>query len=136
MKFLIDMNLRPYWVEYLVDSGFEAVHWSSLGGNAASDTEILAHAQAGGYVILTCDLDFALLLGLMGASKPRVVQIRAKGAHPEIIGEMVIRALRQTERDLQEGALLTIEPKRARLRLLPFHWLPHSDEPDSAPRQS
>ena len=134
MKFLIDMNLRPYWVEYLVDAGFEAVHWSSLGASTASDEKILARAQADGYVILTCDLDFGLLLGLMGANKPSVVQVRAKGAHPKIIGEVVIRALRQTEHDLKEGALLTIEPKRARLRLLPFHWLPDSNEPVFSPR--
>jgi hypothetical protein len=43
---------------------------------------------------------------------------------------MVINTLRQAERDLKEGALLTIEPNRARLRLLPSHWLPDFDEPD------
>ena len=135
MKFLIDMNLRPAWVEYLADAGFEAVHWSSLGASAASDTEIFARAQADGYVILTRDLDFGLILGFTGASKPSVVQIRAKAAHPKIIGAVVVRALRQSERDLQEGALLTIEPNRARLRLLPFQWQPDADEPDLFPRQ-
>ena len=120
MNFLIDMNLRLHWVDYLVEAGFEAVHWSSLGAITASDTEIFARARDGGYVILTRDLDFGLILSFMGASKPSVVQIRAKAAHPKIIGEMVVRALRQAERDLEEGALLTIDPQRFRLRLLPL----------------
>ncbi|MDR0465817.1 MAG: DUF5615 family PIN-like protein [Deltaproteobacteria bacterium] len=45
MKFLIDMNLRPHWVEYLMEAGFEAVHWSNLGAIKASDTEILARSR-------------------------------------------------------------------------------------------
>ena len=135
MKLLIDMNLRPHWVEYLSAAGFEAVHWSRLGASMAPDTAILARARTDGYVILTRDLDFGLLLGLTGAGNPSVVQIRAQDAHPKSIGEVVVQALRQAERDLEKGALLTIEPKRARLRLLPFRRLPDSDEPDVSPRQ-
>jgi predicted nuclease of predicted toxin-antitoxin system len=31
LKFLIDMNLTPRWVEVLMRVGIEAAHWSTLG---------------------------------------------------------------------------------------------------------
>lgn len=30
MKFLIDMNLSPDWINVLTKEGWEAVHWSSM----------------------------------------------------------------------------------------------------------
>ena len=120
MKFLIDMNLPVRWVEYLAKAGYESVHWSSLGVINASDTEIFAKARDSGYVIMTRDLDFSAIIFATQASEPSVVQIRAKAARPEIIGEPVINALRHAEKSLREGALLTINPQRSRLRLLPL----------------
>ena len=29
MKLLVDMNLSPRWVPFLLDAGHEAVHWST-----------------------------------------------------------------------------------------------------------
>ena len=108
------------WVEYLAKAEYESVHWSSLGVINDSDTEIFAKARDGGYVIMTRDLDFSAIIFATQASKPSVVQIRAKAARPEIIGESVINALRHAEQSLREGALLTINPLRSRLRLLPL----------------
>jgi predicted nuclease of predicted toxin-antitoxin system len=31
MKILVDMNLSPTWVQFLVAHGIEAVHWSAIG---------------------------------------------------------------------------------------------------------
>ncbi len=31
MKILIDVNLSPAWVDFLLDHGLEAVHWSTVG---------------------------------------------------------------------------------------------------------
>jgi predicted nuclease of predicted toxin-antitoxin system len=52
MKFLIDMNLGPLWVSFLEDRGFEAVHWSTVGGPAASDREIFDFAADAGWIVL------------------------------------------------------------------------------------
>jgi predicted nuclease of predicted toxin-antitoxin system len=52
--------------------------------------------------------------------KPSVVQIRADDLSLNGIGKQVIAALLQATADLDEGALLTIDPKRTRLRLLPL----------------
>jgi hypothetical protein len=36
MKLVVDMNLSPDWVQILVEKGFEALHWSSVGKASAS----------------------------------------------------------------------------------------------------
>lgn len=52
MKLLVDMNLSPRWTGMLAGSGFEAVHWSTLGAMNAPDPEIMAYARMNNYVVL------------------------------------------------------------------------------------
>jgi predicted nuclease of predicted toxin-antitoxin system len=120
MKLLVDMNLSPRWIKVLFDAGIEAVHWSTLGAINAPDSEIMAHARANDYVVLTHDLDFGAILAVTHGEKPSVVQIRAEDVSPDVIGRQVIAALRQMASELKEGALLTVDPNRTRLRLLPL----------------
>ena len=120
MNVLVDMNLSPRWVSLLVDAGIEAAHWSTLGAANAPDTEIMAFAKANGYIVLTHDLDFSAILAATQGDKPSVVQIRAENVSPDVIGKPVIDALRQMAAELTEGALLTIDPNRTRLLLLPL----------------
>lgn len=120
MKLLVDMNLSPRWVTLLTDAGFHTAHWSALGASNAPDTEIMTFAKANAYVVLTHDLDFSAILAATKGEKPSVVQIRATDVNPEAIGAAVIIALRQMAADLEDGALLTIDANRTRLRLLPL----------------
>lgn len=121
MKLIVDMNLSPRWVDLLIDAGIDALHWSSLGAMNAPDSEIMAFARINGFVVLTYDLDFSAILAATHRDKPSVVQIRAADVSPDAIGKPVIDALRQMTTELAEGALLTIEPSRTRLRLLPLY---------------
>jgi predicted nuclease of predicted toxin-antitoxin system len=121
MKLLIDMNLSPRWVGVLADSGFQAVHWSQLGAPNAPDKAIMAFAAARNYVVVTHDLDFSAILAATGGDKPSVVQIRADDVSPEAIGPQVVSALRQLRAELAEGALVAIDPRRTRLRVLPLN---------------
>ncbi len=120
MKLLVDMNLSPRWVNMLVDAGVEAKHWSTLGAHNAPDSELMAYANENDYVVLTHDLDFGAILAATHGEKPSVVQIRAEDVSPDVIGKQVVIALRQMTQELKEGALLTIDPSRTRLRLLPL----------------
>jgi predicted nuclease of predicted toxin-antitoxin system len=52
--------------------------------------------------------------------KPSVVQIRGDDLRPVSIGNQVVMALRQMRTELEEGALVTLDSKRTRLRLLPL----------------
>ena len=120
MRLLIDMNLSPRWIGVLTGAGIEAAHWSTLGANNAPDSEIMAYAAAHGYVVLTHDLDFGSILAATHGEKPSVVQIRAADVSPDVIGRQVIIALGQMATELEEGALLTVDPNRTRLRVLPL----------------
>jgi predicted nuclease of predicted toxin-antitoxin system len=120
MKLLVDMNLSPRWVDLLADAGIDAAHWSTLGAADAPDSEIMAFAKAKGYVVLTHDLDFSAILAATHGDKPSVVQIRSEDLSPDVIGRPVIDALRQMTAELEEGALLTVDPNRTRLRVLPL----------------
>ena len=120
MNLLVDMNLSPRWVAALASAGIEAVHWSALGPKTAPDAEIMAFATRHGYVVLTHDLDFGAILAATHGSKPSVVQIRADDVSPEAIGKQVASAIRQMSDELEQGVLLTVEPARARLRMLPL----------------
>ena len=120
MKLLIDMNLSPRWVGMLTQSGIEAAHWSTLGVPNAPDSVIMAFANRNDYVVLTHDLDFAAILAATHRKKPSVVQVRASDVRPEVIGLRVVAALRQMVNELDEGALLTVDVNRTRLRVLPL----------------
>ena len=120
MKLLLDMNIAPRWARFLAEAGIQAVHWSSVGSADAPDSEIMAYARANDCVILTQDLDFTALLAITQGRKPSVAQIRADDTSPETIGRDVVMALRQAKKELADGALMAIEPKRVRLRILPF----------------
>lgn len=120
MKLIVDMNLSRKWVSHLVDAGFEAVHWSAIGAIAAPDSEIMDYARNHGCVVLTNDLDFSAVLAVTHGGKPSVVQIRADDLSCDAIGKQVVVALKQMADDLEMGALITIEPHRTRLRVLPL----------------
>lgn len=124
MKFLIDMNLTPRWAAALQAAGHLAVHWSTIGAGDAGDSEIVSHARDHGMIILTHDLDFSTILALTGWNKPSVVQIRAEDTSPESIGVALTRAIAQTAAELEAGAVLTVEPVRSRMRLLPLQVMP------------
>jgi hypothetical protein len=62
MRILVDMNLTPRWVNHLSYSGYETIHWSSIGPATAKDREIFDYARQHGFIILTNDLDFPQLL--------------------------------------------------------------------------
>jgi predicted nuclease of predicted toxin-antitoxin system len=122
MKLIVDMNLSPRWADFLQRAGLDAVHWSHVGAADAPDVEIMAYAKANDYIVLTHDLDFGTILAATQGTSPSVVQVRSDDVSPDVIGVQVVAALRQMETELTEGALLTIDPKRTRMRLLPLRF--------------
>jgi predicted nuclease of predicted toxin-antitoxin system len=120
MKILIDMNLSPNWAGFLKGAGVEALHWSEVGLAYAPDSALMSWAAEHGFIVLTNDLDFGIALAMANTEKPSVVQIRGDDLRPASIGNQVMLALRQLQAELEEGALVTIDPKRTRLRLLPL----------------
>ena len=114
------MNLSPKWATVLNEAGIEAIHWTAIGPATTPDPAIMAYAADHGFVILTNDLDFGIALAIANAEKPSVVQIRGEDLRPASIANLVVSALRQMQAELEAGTLLTIDPKRTRLRILPL----------------
>ena len=94
MKFLVDMNLSPGWIDLLVNSGFQAVHWSTIGRGNESDAELMHWAAEHAHVVLTADLDFGAILAATQRRQPSVIQIRADVPTPATAGEAVLSAIR------------------------------------------
>ena len=120
IRFLIDMNLSPRWVEFLTIEGYQAVHWSSIGSPYAEDHEIMSYAAQSGFVIITADLGFSAILAATNDFRPSVVQIRSDDLKPERQCPSFVRAVRQFQGELESGALMTIDTGRQRVRLLPL----------------
>jgi predicted nuclease of predicted toxin-antitoxin system len=120
MKCLLDMNLSPLWADIVAPEGWPAVHWSSVGDARASDAQIMVWAADNGYVVLTFDLDFAALLAATGAEGPSVVQIRSRDASPSHLRPILISALKRSESALLDGAIVSVDDQRSRIRVRPF----------------
>lgn len=120
MKILIDMNLSPEWVKRFSKNQIESSHWSSVGDPSAPDAEIMRFAREHGYVVFTHDLDFGAILATTNAVGPSVVQVRTQDVLSEETMRLVIRILKSNEAVLLDGALITVDVSRARIRILPL----------------
>ena len=120
LKFLIDMNLSPQWAPVLRKHGWDAVHWSTIGDPGASDKVIMDWARNHQYVVFTHDLDFGAMLAHSHDSGPSVLQVRTEDTLPDHLEELAIAAINQHEADLSSGALVVIDERRSRVRVLPI----------------
>ena len=120
MKILLDMNLPPSWVEALEENGVDSIHWSQIGAPNAPDMEILEWAAKNDCVVFTHDLDFGTLLAANKTNSPSVIQIRTQDVTPENLLPLVISALTQFKDYIAQGALITIDENKSRVRILPI----------------
>jgi len=120
MKILLDMNIPLKYVALFAAKGMKAVRWSDIGLPNATDQEIVEYASQYGFIVMTCDLDFGTILAITHRYKPSVVQIRGSIIYAEEAIDIIVAALLQRAEDLKKGALLSIDSKNVRLRLLPL----------------
>lgn len=120
VRLLVDMNLSPEWISVLERLGHAAVHWSTVGDPRSDDSTIMAWARDNGYAVFTHDLDFGTLLALTHADGPSVLQVRGQDVLPERMVGMVDAALRQHEASLEAGAIVVVDVRKTRVRVLPL----------------
>ena len=120
MKLVVDMNLSPDWVAVLQRHGWETVHWSTVGNPRATDPEIMAWAKATGHVVFTHDLGFGGLLAATDAGGPSVIQVRTQDVTPAHLETVLVAALRTHQPVLEDGALVSVDEARSRVRILPL----------------
>jgi len=120
MKILIDMNLSPKFEDLLIRKGIDAVHWSKIGAPNAEDTEIMEYASKNNYIVMTCDLDFSIILSIKHTLKPSIIQLRTQRTDVEQDGEWIVSAIMQNAEELEKGIILSVDAKKFRLRFLPL----------------
>lgn len=120
MNIIIDMNLSPAWVKVFNQHGWTAQHWSSVGNPNAPDREIMAWARENKHVVCTHDLDFGIVLALTHSNAPSVIQVRTQDVMPENLAHILVPVLHQHQALLEQGALVTVDETKSRVRILPL----------------
>ena len=120
IKILIDMSLSPQWVELFSKHGIDALHWSTIGDHGAKDHVIMQWAREKEWIVFTNDLDFGTLLALTRANSPSVIQMRTQNVLPDYLGKAVVIAVKQYDSELKKGALIVLDDRINRVRILPL----------------
>jgi predicted nuclease of predicted toxin-antitoxin system len=121
MKLLIDVNLSPSWVAYLKTYSIESIHWTQVGNANDPDELLFDWAMTHGFVVFTNDLDFGAILAATNARGPSVIQLRVQDVLPPSLGPRLIAILERFGRELHEGALISVDVAREKVRILPIH---------------
>lgn len=119
MKLLADMHIAPRTVTFLRSLGHDVVRVDELLLPTAPDEAIVAAATRDGRCILTQDLDFSATVALSRRTIPSVISLRLSSSRVERVNTVLQEVLPGVEKDLLEGAIVTVQDGRVRLRRLP-----------------
>jgi predicted nuclease of predicted toxin-antitoxin system len=123
MKILLDMNLSPNWKEFLEKNEYITLHWTEIGEKTAPDSEIFDWASKENYIIflfLPTILIFGAILAFTNAIKPSVVQVSTQDVTLDYLGETFLLLLKKFEIQLKEGAIVTFDEEKMKVKILPF----------------
>ncbi len=121
VKFLVDNACSPKLAAGLREAGYDAVHVLELNAAADSDNNHFDRAVSQGRTIITSDTDFGTLLAARGTPSPSVIQFRRRMTRRASVQLSILLAqLPALFDDLANGALVTIEDTRVRVRQLPI----------------
>jgi predicted nuclease of predicted toxin-antitoxin system len=120
MKLLLDQGLPRASAALMRAVQIDAVHTGEVGLATASDEVIVDQARLEGRTIVTLDADFHALLALSGSSSPSVIRIRIEGLKARRTADLLLAVMRDWTMELDQGAVLTVQPGRVRFRLLPI----------------
>lgn len=120
MKLLLDQGLPRSAATLLREAGIDTVHVGEIGYSTADDAAILERGRKEERIVVTFDADFHALLALSRAITPSVVRIRIEGLYGKRAADLIQAVLTRCREDLMQGAAVTVQPKRIRVRRLPL----------------
>ena len=113
MKLLLDTCVWGGAVKTLVDSGHDAV-WAGDWLEDPGDDEILAKAYEEGRILVTLDKDFGEMAVVHGRPHSGIVRIVNIPARQQ--GIICLRIIESYGKELQTGAIATVDSGRVRIR--------------------
>lgn len=102
MKFLVDQQLPPLLVSFLVSKGHEARHIQDLQLGQAKDTLIWDCARRNNMVLISKDEDFADI-GMLQPQAVPVIWIRVGNCRNEVLLRIMEAALPEIQKALEAG---------------------------------
>ena len=120
MKLLLDQGLPRSAADLLRQAGMDTIHVGEIEMSEAEDEAILEHSRGDERVVVTLDADFHTLLALSGATAPSVVRLRIEGLRGEEAAALLQAIVTQFDEDLEQGAAVTVQEGRVRVRRLPL----------------
>ena len=120
MHFLADMGVSQRVVEWLCQQGHDAIHLREQGLHRLLNGEIFIKAASEQRIILTWDLDFTEILALSGTHIVSAVIFRLLNTRSANVIHRLEHVLATSAQDLAEGAIISVEESRHRVRLLPL----------------
>ena len=120
MRFLCDMGVSRKVSEWLCDQGHESSHLGELGLSRLPNGQIFAKAIGENRIVLTFDLEFGEIAALSGTRDTSVIVFRLQNARAEHVIRRLSAVLKEAAESLQQGAIVTVEESRLRIRNLPI----------------
>jgi predicted nuclease of predicted toxin-antitoxin system len=120
LEFLANMNISPITVEKLRGMGWNILRVAEIMDKRSKDARILDYAREHNKVVITQDLDFSALLATLGYEKPSVVSLRFDNAEPGFLADRIVEIVKEFEKELAEGIVLSVDETSARYRDLPI----------------
>jgi predicted nuclease of predicted toxin-antitoxin system len=120
MRFLADMGVSQRVVTWLHAQGHDAIHLRDEGLQRLENGDIFTKAFRESRIILTWDLDFTEIVALSKTSTVSAVVFRLLNTRSDHVIARLERVLAVSAQDLQEGAIISVEEGRHRVRLLPL----------------
>jgi predicted nuclease of predicted toxin-antitoxin system len=120
VKFLLDQGLPRTAAGLLTQAGLECVHIADIASPDVDDELILKTAAEAGRVVVTLDADFHSILALSGGTAPSVIRLRIEGLRAQDVSRLVQRVASRCEKELAEGALVSVDVHSVRVRTLPI----------------
>ena len=120
MRFLADMGVSMGVVEWLREQGHEAKHLREEGLERLPNGEIFEKAARESRVVLTFDLDFGEIVALSDNKRVGVVLFRLRNTRADHVMERLAKVLAESSDALAQGAVVTVEEHRHRVRRLPI----------------
>jgi predicted nuclease of predicted toxin-antitoxin system len=120
VRFLIDESLSARVAQLLRAEGHDAVHVEDRNLLGAADTAVMDTAAAEQRTVVSADTDFGELLALGRHPGPSVILLRRCPHSPQEQVRLLLSILIDVEDSVIRGAVVTVRPDRARIRLLPI----------------